>query len=97
MIKATLIPCEVYQKHEDYFLEQIIKLSDLNKYSNPHFFKFYGHEVNKEGLYIFYEYCSGKTLKCMIQDGISEQKVASIFVQIIEALQFMIEKSISYN
>lgn len=50
---------------------------------------YYGYEKNEVGLFFFVEFCSGGSLKQLINKKMSELKVITLFKQLLDAMSYI--------
>ena len=50
---------------------------------------YYGYEKNEIGLFFFVEFCSGGSLKQLINKKMSELKVITLFKQLLDAMTYI--------
>jgi serine/threonine protein kinase len=68
---------------------EIQVMAELAKVTHPNIMGYYGYEKNETGLYFFVEFCSGGSLKQLINKKMSELKVITLFKQFLEAMTYI--------
>jgi serine/threonine protein kinase len=64
-------------------------MAELAKINHAHIMGYYGYEKNEEGLFCFIEFCSGGSLKTLINNKMSELKVLSLLRQLLDAMVYI--------
>jgi protein-serine/threonine kinase len=64
-------------------------MAELAKITHPNIMGYYGYEKNEKGLFFFIEFCSGGTLKQLINKKMSELKVLTLFKQFMDAMTYI--------
>lgn len=64
-------------------------MAELAKVTHPNIMGYYGYEKNETGLYFFVQFCSGGSLKQLINKKMSELKVITLLKQFLEAMTYI--------
>lgn len=64
-------------------------MAELAKINHPNIMGYYGYEKNEVGLFFFIEFCSGGSLKQLINKKMSELKVITLFRQLLDAMSYI--------
>jgi protein-serine/threonine kinase len=68
---------------------EIQVMAELAKINHPNIMGYYGYEKNEVGLFFFVEFCSGGSLKQLINKKMSELKVITLFKQLLDAMSYI--------
>jgi protein-serine/threonine kinase len=68
---------------------EIQVMAELSKITHAHIMGYYGYEKNEIGLFFFVEFCSGGSLKQLINKKMSELKVITLFRQLLDAMTYI--------
>ncbi len=68
---------------------EIQVMAELAKINHPNIMGYYGYEKNEIGLFFFVEFCSGGSLKQLINKKMSELKVITLFRQLLDAMSYI--------
>lgn len=71
-------------------------MAELAKVTHPHIMGYYGYKKDESGLYFFVEFCSGGSLKQLINKKMSELKVITLLRQLFDAMTYINKLSTSY-
>lgn len=74
---------------------EIQVMAELAKINHPNIMGYYGYEKNEVGLFFFVEFCSGGSLKQLINKKMSELKVITLFKQLLDAMTYINKLSTS--
>lgn len=64
-------------------------MAELAKISHPNIMGYYGYKKDETGLYFFVEFCSGGSLKQLINKKMSELKVITLLRQLLDAMSYI--------
>lgn len=64
-------------------------MTELAKVNHPNIMGYYGYKKDETGLYFFVEFCSGGSLKQLINKKMSELKVITLLRQLFDAMTYI--------